>query len=568
MSTRPYPPSMPLLIGYDPEVDIPLDHLSRLVEQVVEALVPGGSHEPERGRPAFDLRLCIKVLVFGYSTGVRSSRQLERLCREHLAYLYLTRGDAPCYRTLCSVRVSHKSVLEEVWQGLFAVAGAHGISRLGRIVVDSSKFRADASRECVLTPGEYQSVLAELRRIVAEAEQTDQAEEAEGGGSGTRLGQEVGSDQMRDILRRVRSDLARRKKEKAASTSAEEADAAPTIDGEEAKTALPISIDTDEAVTPAEANDLKLGSTEDNTTVNESADVTVPRLTDRMLARIEAGIDAIEAALLDKRTHLCLTDPDARMMPEGTEAKIRECHSFEIAVDNGLIVAGQTTQIGSDQLRLGAIVEAAAENEPDGITAVDGDSGFYSGDSVAGLIISGTDTCIPEGHTACDLRRNEPIGTTRLRVFGTVPFTYVESENHYTCPNGNVLRFHQIRKKGGQTVSIYKAQSECIGCPLASQCLTNAGAKRRQLNIGAHQEVLEKARKRFEEPEHQERYHQRGPAVETVFAFIRAVLGFRRWSLRGSEKVACEGSLFKIAYQIRKILPAWQTGKVSALAEG
>ena len=48
----------------------------------------------------------------------------------------------------------------------------------------------------------------------------------------------------------------------------------------------------------------------------------------------------------------------------------------------------------------------------------------------------------------------------------------------------------------------------------------------------------EAARERFNEPEHRERYRERGHAVETVFGFVRGTLGFTRWALRGSVRVA------------------------------
>ena len=49
-------------------------------------------------------------------------------------------------------------------------------------------------------------------------------------------------------------------------------------------------------------------------------------------------------------------------------------------------------------------------------------------------------------------------------------------------------------------------------------------------------------------------------AVETVFGFVRGTLGYDRWWLRGSKRVACEGSLLKVAYQIRKVQVAWAAG--------
>src|SRR6476661_1084374 len=97
-----------------------------------------------KGQPAFDPRLCANVLVYGYATGQRSSRQLERLCDESLPYLFLTRGDTPSYRTLCEARLQQAERLEAVWVGLFQVAAAAGLPRVGQIVVDSTKLRADA----------------------------------------------------------------------------------------------------------------------------------------------------------------------------------------------------------------------------------------------------------------------------------------------------------------------------------------------------------------------------------------------------------------------------------------
>ena len=209
MSYRSYPPPTPLLIGYDPVRDLPADHLARLVEQVVEASIVPPRRPPGAGQPPFDPRLPIKVLVYGYATGHRSSRQLERLCQESLPYLFLTRGDTPSYRTLCSVRVAQGERLEQVWLGLFAVAAELGLPRLGHVVLDSSKLRADAGPEAVVKQSEYAAVRAALQQILAEAATVDQAEDAEGRPGATQLGQAVPPEQMRAILRRVRKQLAR-----------------------------------------------------------------------------------------------------------------------------------------------------------------------------------------------------------------------------------------------------------------------------------------------------------------------------------------------------------------------
>ena len=140
MSYRSYPPPAPLLIGYDPFRDLPLDHLARLVDQVVEQTVRPRSAASARGsRPT--TRLCIKVLIYSYCIGTRSSRVMARQCEESLPFLFLTRGDTPSYHTLCTARTSEGAYLEAVWEGLFAVAAGVGLERLGRITVDSNKLR-------------------------------------------------------------------------------------------------------------------------------------------------------------------------------------------------------------------------------------------------------------------------------------------------------------------------------------------------------------------------------------------------------------------------------------------
>jgi transposase len=511
MPYRPYAPPAPLLFGYDPERDLPQDHLARLVERVVEESLPPKYRPAGSGQPPFDPRLCAKVLIYGYATGVRSSRQLERLCQESLPYLFLTRGDAPSYRTLCSFRVHHSDLIQTVWVGMFAIAQQVGIARLGRIVVDSSKLRADAGPEAVLKKDEYEPVLAELRQILKEAEEADTHDDNDPPGS-TRLDKPVEVEQMRDILRRVRKQQSQQKK----------ADKQQTSPSLEALERLPLG--------------------------------------PRMLPRLKAAVAAIEEAQQEESKHACLTDPDARMMGEGREKRIRECHSYEVAVDNGLLVVGQTCQSSVDTPRLKPLLEAAQKQEPEGVKALDADCGYYSGDTIAELITQGLDVCIPDPHTACDLHRDQAIGTTRQKSTGSVVMTYEAEADYYTCPEGNLLLYQKSTPNQGQQMRVYRAQKPCTDCPLRAACGNRPDSKYRTLSVGTHSEMLHAHLQRFTQAEHVQRYRQRGPAVETVFGCLRALLGYSRWLLRGKERVASEARLFTAALQIRKIHCAWAKG--------
>jgi transposase len=201
---RPYPPALASLVVRDPVVDLPADHLARLVDQVVDAVVQPPLRPPGSGQPPYNPRLCLKVLVYGYATGVRSSRRLEQLCDESLPYLLLTRGDTPSYHTLCTARLEQAEAMEQVFQALFTLAAGWGMKRLGHVVVDATKLRADASPEAVLTAKEFEVVRQELARVLQEAATLDERENREGTRSALRLGQTVDPDQMRDIVRRLR----------------------------------------------------------------------------------------------------------------------------------------------------------------------------------------------------------------------------------------------------------------------------------------------------------------------------------------------------------------------------
>jgi transposase len=246
-------------------------------------------------------------------------------------------------------------------------------------------------------------------------------------------------------------------------------------------------------------------------------------------------------------------------MGEGRDKHIKECHSFEAVVDTeaGLLVAGQTCQSSTDCSRLAPLVDAASTNEPEGIQSVDADSGFYSGDSVAELINEGIDTCIPDTNTVCDMRRGVPIGTLRSGRQGSIHLEYDKEADCYRCPEGNRLLPGSPVKDYGQIVTPYRAERCCTGCPLADKCLTQPKAKYRTIKRGEHVEILEEARQRFGEGSHQDRYHHRGEAIETVFGFIRGTLGYRRWMVRGADRVACEARLFSMAFQFRKVHLRW-----------
>lgn len=503
---RPHPPPGPLLLGYDPVTELPENHLARFVEAAVQAAIETPRQPLGKGQPAFDLRLCIKVLIYAYCTGIRSSRQMERMCREALPFLYLTRGDTPCYRTLCNARKSYSKEINDVWSCLYAAAAEAGIKRMGRVYIDSTKLRANAAPGSILKARDYDAVQQELEIILKECAAVDVAEDAEGAACQTNMGELPSSEQMRDIVRRVRAHR---------------------------------------------------HQPEDSPEPKKRAALPTPR----MRKRIESTAAAIEQAKAEGLRHLSLTDPDARMLHGGIDGRHRESHSFEVAVDNGLIAAAGVTQ-ETDNSRLVPMVEAAvASAGEDAVTMVTADSGYWSGESIADVDGRGIEVCVPDSFTACDIRRSLEAGTTRKRIMGQVEMTYDEGKDCYRCPEGATLAFVQERRSRGQTVRVYQANADCRSCPSASRCLTQAKTKRRMLVVGTRHAQLSSVLARFKDPKYIAAYKKRAHAVETVFGFLRGTLGYYSWMLRGNHGVRCELQLLTAAYQFRKVHSAMKAAR-------
>jgi transposase len=484
-------------LGYDPARDLPADHLARLVDLVVEEAVPGQGAPVGPGQPPYPPRVYAKILIYGYATGERSSRRLEQCCQESLPYLFLARGMRPSYRSLCRFRIEGKAALEAAWEQVFAVAARLKLRRVGRVVVDTSKLRANTSSELVLAEEEYAAVQEALAQALAEAEAVDAREEQGGGPPPTRTGQDLGRAQRRDIVRAVRAERAGK------------------------------------------------------------GPVPAPRrMSRRMRKRVKGVLKTLEEAQEEGRKHLSLTDPEAEMMYGGRERQVRESYSLEVALEQGagLLVAAGVTREGTDSRRLEPLLKAARPRLPEGkLETVDGDSGFYHTPAIRDLLEAEVDVCIPDTWTAGMLHRGE----WREPAVGMV---YEQEQDRYRCPEGKVLSaVGTYQGERGYAVTRYRVEGSCRGCPRAEACFSKQAKRkaRKLLQRRIDPTALEAHRERFREPAMQLRYRQRGGWIEGVFGYVRGALGFERWLLRGEKKVAQEGRPMTLSYQFKKLHRAW-----------
>lgn len=174
------------------------DHLVWTVIDVIDSLdltplyARYGDH-PEGGRPAFDPKMMLALLVYGYADGLRSSRQLERACRLDFAYRAITANLEPDHATIARFRVSLDDQLASLFAQVLGICREMGMGKVGLVAVDGTKIEAAASKSSNRNSGQLTALEGKAKAILAEAEAADRAETeaataAVGRGAAERLG--------------------------------------------------------------------------------------------------------------------------------------------------------------------------------------------------------------------------------------------------------------------------------------------------------------------------------------------------------------------------------------------
>jgi transposase len=183
---RPFQPDQIFLVPPSLDEWLPQDSLARVIADLVDEHLDLSAlyadYKQARGAPPFDPRLMVRVLLLGYTTGVRSSRKLEEACWDKVAFRWLAGGEAPAYRAIAKFRKRHLSALGHLFVQALELCQAAGMVSLGKVALDGTKVRANASRRKAMSYArmtEKQKILAaEVSELLAEAERIDKDEDA------------------------------------------------------------------------------------------------------------------------------------------------------------------------------------------------------------------------------------------------------------------------------------------------------------------------------------------------------------------------------------------------------
>ena len=429
---RPYQPDQGLLLPSDLRDWLPAGHLAHHVSDLVDGLDLKAFYARYEGdgrrKSPYEPRMMAKVLIYGYATGVFSSRGLARKLEEDVAFRVLAAGNFPSHRTLCEFRRRHLSDFKKLFVEVVGLAREMGVANFGRLSVDGTKVRANASKRKAMS---YARMLEEERRLkgeiealVSRARETDAAEDA-------RFGEAFRGDELPE-------ELSRREDRLAAIRAAKARLEARQREADDARGRRPGSKRNPKGGRPYKRD---YGEPQDKAQDN-------------------------------------FTDPESRIMKTSSEG-FQQCYNAHMAVEgaNQLIVATEVSSNASDQGRMLPLVDevqAAHGERPGSVLA---DAGYCNEADLEALEARGVD-----GYVA-------------------------------------------LGREGRRAVAVNAAKHPAKA-RMAEKLATQAGRAQ---------------------------YARRKWLSEAPNGWIKEVLGFRRFSLRGLNKVQGEWDLVCLALNVKRM---------------
>ena len=400
------------LTGYlmPPSVDewLPPRHLARFVVEVVESLDLTAMNKAYRGSgsASYPPATLLSVLIYGYATGVFSSRKLERATYDSVAFRFIAANDHPDHDTIATFRRRFLKEIEALFVEVLKLAREMGVLQLGTVALDGTKIHANASRHSALSY-EHASKIevqlkAEVADLLAKAEAADQVDVPDGMSIPAEL---VHREARLEKLAAARAKIEARAKER---FEREQAEYQAKLAAREAK---------------VEATGRK--------------------------PRSKPPEPPVEGPL--PRDQINLTDEESRIMPVAGGG-FEQCYNAQAVVAAGslLVVAAEVVQATNDKQQLQPMLNKIAAL-PDALGEVEtllADNGYFSAANVTACAAAGIDPLV-----AMDRQQHHPSLDERFAPVPPAPEnpTPVEAMAHrLVTPDGKKL--YALRKQTPEPV--------------------------------------------------------------------------------------------------------------------
>lgn len=180
---KPYRKDQFYLLPPSLEDYVPEGHMARLVYEIAERLDTAKIEDKysELGQNTYHPKILLKVLFYGYATGVRSGRKIAARCESDTAYMYLSEMYRPDFRTINDFRKDNLKEIEGYFIEIVRICRELGMVKIGEISIDGTKIRANASSRRTKDKASYQEWLntieEEIKDVLKEAETIDLQED-------------------------------------------------------------------------------------------------------------------------------------------------------------------------------------------------------------------------------------------------------------------------------------------------------------------------------------------------------------------------------------------------------
>jgi transposase len=348
---------------------LPEGHLARFLVDVVSvldvnAIYASYAEKDGRGQAAYAPEIMVRLLLYGYATGVYSSRKIQRRTFEDVAFRYLSGDQHPDHATIAEFRKRHLDALSGLFTQALLLCSEAGLVKLGHVAIDGTKIKANASKHKAMSYQRMNETEARLKQeidaLLAAAEKTDAEEDAQYG-KGQR------GDELPDELQRRESRL----KKIQAAKAALEAEAREKTEQERAEV------------------EQKLAEREEQ-----------QRRTGKKKRGRKPGLPDPEQARPDQAAQRNFTDPESRIMPDGAnKGSFVQAYNAQIAVDSAsqVIVAAEVTQETNDKKQLIPMLAQIATNLEQKPEKVSADTGYFSEANVTDESVKDVDLYVATG---------------------------------------------------------------------------------------------------------------------------------------------------------------------------
>lgn len=470
------------------------------IDNIIKTYKGGGtsSHHP---------RMLLKVLVYAYICNEYSSRRIEQLIKRDVHFMWLAAMATPDHNTINRFRTERLGkLLKDVFTQIVQLLVASGHVSLKDVYVDGTKIEANANRYTF-----------------------------------------------------VWGNAIKNHKQKMATQLEELWNYAEHIAAEELKDKRPTSF------APVDAAQIKETIEQINSALGnkEAVDKKVKQKLNYAARHWPANTEkyAAQEQLLDGRNSYSKTDPDATFMrlkeDHMQNGQLKPGYNIQVSSENQYVLNYTAHPNPTDTLTLASHLqdfEQQFKTTPDNLTA---DAGYGSEQNYALLAQKGIAAYVKYNYFD-----QEQQGARS--GFAADQLHYNEQEDYIVCPIGQHMKnigSHKEKNKSGyeQTITRYQAPN-CNGCPLRGSCHKQKDNRTIDINHPLRK-LKARAAQRLRSEAGIAKRKQRCHDVEPIFANWKQNKGFRRFMLRGKDKISIEIGLLSIAHNLQKFTKANQQSK-------